>query len=146
MKEQRQVLHNMSAPPRSQIQVAPNRRAGAVVRVAIPGILRQELNWKQYIMDYCEIERWDDLIEASNASLPTVPPMPPFFVMGGTKLKAKYQLDPLVTVALLARTAQNLCLLNAQPMYTFERLRQGRMLNDERVLKNLTLFHIARDI
>ena len=57
-------------------------------------------------MDYCEIERWDDLIEASNASLPMVPPMPPFFVMGGTKLKPKYQLDPLVTVALLARTAQ----------------------------------------
>ena len=72
--------------------------------------------------------------------------MPPFFVMGGNKLKPEYQLDPLVTVALLARTAQNLCLLNVKPMYTFERLRQGRIVNDERVLKNLTLFHIERDI
>ena len=52
--------------------------------------------------------------------------------MGAHKLKAEYQLDPLVTVALLARTAQNLCLLNAKPMYTFERLRQGRMLNDQK--------------
>ena len=146
MREQGQALHNMSAPPRSQIQVAPNRRTGAVVRVTIPGILRQELNWKQYIMDYCEIQTWDDLIEAANAALPKVPPMPPFFVMGGKKLKPEYQLDPLVTVGLLARTTQNLCLLNVKPMYTFERLRQGRMLNDDRVLKNLTLFHIERDI
>lgn len=146
MTEQGQALHNMSAPPRSQIQVAPNRSVGAVVRVMIPGILRQELNWKQYIMDFCEIQKWDDLMEAANEALPKVPPMPPFFVMGGKKLKPEYQLDPLVTVALLARTTQNLCLLNAKPMYTFERLRQGRMLNDERVIKNLTLFHIERDI
>ena len=55
MREQGQALHNMSAPPRSQIQVAPNRRAGGVVRVTVPGILRQELNWKQYIMEFCEM-------------------------------------------------------------------------------------------
>ena len=146
MTEQGQTLHNMSAPPRSQIQVAPNRRAGAVVRVAIPGVLRQELNWQQYIMDFCEVQNWDNLILAANDALPLVPPMPPFFVMGGNKLKSEYQLDPLVTVALLARTAQNLCLLNAQPMYTFERLRQGRILNDKRVLKHLTFFRIERDI
>ena len=146
MREQGQALHNMSAPPRSQIQVAPNRSAGSVIRVAIPGILQRELNWKQYIMDFCEIERWDDLIQAANEALPKTPPMPPFFVMGTKKLKPKYQLDPLVTVALLARTAQNLCLLNVTPMYTFERLRQGRMLNDERVLQHLTFFHIERDI
>ena len=146
MREQGQALHNMSAPPRSQIQVAPNRRAGGVVRVTVPGILRQELNWKQYIMEFCEMQTWDALIEAANAALPSIPPMPPFFVMGGNKLKPEYQLDPLMTIALLARTTQNLCLLNAKPMYTFERLRQGRMINDERVLKNLTLFHIERDI
>ena len=56
MTEQGQALHNMSAPPRSQIQVAPNRSVGAVVRVMIPGVLRQELNWKQYIMDFCEVQ------------------------------------------------------------------------------------------
>ena len=146
MTDQGQALHNMSAPPRSQIQVAPHRHAVAVVRVAIPGVLRQELNWKQFIMDYCEIQRWDDLIQAANVSLPKVPPMPPFFVLGGNKLNVEYQLDPLVTVALLARSAHNLCLMNAQPMYTFERLRQGRILNDKRVLKHLTVFRIERDI
>ena len=144
--EQGQAWHNMSAPPRSQIQIAPNRKGGAVVRVAVPGVLQQELNWKQYIMDFCEVDTWDTLIEHANDALPRVPPLPPFFVMGANKLKANYQLDPLVTVALLARTAQNLCLLNAKPMYTFERLRQGRMLNDDRVIKHLTLFHIERDI
>ena len=146
MIEQGQAWHNMSAPPRSQIQVAPNRKKGSIVRIAIPGVLQQELNWKQYIMDFCEVDTWDNLMQYANDALPNVPPLPPFFVMGTNQLNPKYQLDPLVTVALLARTAQNLCLLNAKPMYTFERLRQGRMLNDERVVQHLTLFHIERDI
>ena len=146
MIEKGQAWHNMSAPPRSQIQVAPNRKGGAVVRVAIPSVLQQHLDWKQYIMDFCEVDTWDNLMQRANDALPTVPPLPPFFVMGANKLKAEYQLDPLVTVALLARTAQNLCLLNAKPMYTFERLRQGRMLNDQRVIRHLTLFHIERDV
>ena len=146
MTEQRQLLHNMSAPPRSQIQVAPNRKGGTIVRVAIPGVLQQDLKWKRYIMDFCEVDTWDTLIECANDALPKVPPLPPFFVLGTNKLKVNHQLDPLITVALLARTAQNLCLLNAKPMYTFERLRQGRILNDERVLQHLTLYHIERGI
>ena len=146
MIEKGQAWHNMSAPPRSQIQVAPNRKGGAVVRIAVPGVLQQSLDWKQYIMDFCEVDTWDNLIQYANDALPKVPPLPPFFVMGAKKMKAEHQLAPLVTVALLARTAQNLCLLNAKPMYTFERLRQGRMLNDQRVIRHLTLFHIERDI
>lgn len=145
MTEQGNVLHNMSAPPRSQIQVAPNRKSSAIARVSIPGILRQELDWKQYILDYCEIDSWEVLIGEADVVLPSVPPMPPFFVMGSHKLKPDFQLDPLVTVALLARTAQNLCMMKAKPMYTFERLRQSRMLNDPRVLAHLTLFLIERD-
>ena len=146
MIEKGQAWHNMSAPPRSQIQVAPNRKGRAIVRIAIPGVLQQSLDWKQYIMDFCEVDTWDNLIQHANDALPKVPPLPPFFVMGAKKMNAEYQLDPLVTVALLARTAQNLCLLNAKPMYTFERLRQGRMLNDDRVTQHLSLFHIERDI
>ena len=140
MTEQGQALHNMSAPPRSQIQVAPNRKPGSVVQVAIPGILQPHLDWKQYIMDFCEEDTWEDLMALADAVLPSTPPMPPFFVMGAGKLKPDYQFDPLVTVALLARTAQNLCLLNSKPMYTFERLRQARRLNDEKVIKHLTTF------
>ena len=57
------VIHtrHMSAPPRSQIQVAPNRKGGAVVRISIPGVLQQSLDWKQYILDFCEMDTWDNL-------------------------------------------------------------------------------------
>ncbi len=136
-------LHNMSAPPRSQIQVAPNRQPGRAVRVWIPNmssLLQNSASWEEQVLEFTDCEDWPSLIQESTNALNKIPSLPPFFVMGGSDLKSTHSIKPLLVVAILARTAKNLCMLNAQPLYTFERLRQSRIINDQRVLAQLPLF------
>ncbi len=138
-------LHNMSAPPRSQIQVAPNRQPGRAVRVWVPNIsllLHNPNSWEEQVLSFAQCEDWSTLIQQSTNALNNVSSLPPFFVMGGSKLQPTHSIEPLLVVAILARTAKNLCMLNAQPMYTFERLRQSRIINDPRVLDQLALSRI----
>ena len=140
--EPTQCLHNMSAPPRSSVQVAPNRKNRKVARVWIPGVMNPHADWRQRTLDYCGLSDWDELMHQADTVLSG---LPPFFVMTNGDIHTTHRLKPIVTIALLARTSGVLFQFHAKPMYTFERMRQGIKLSDPIVLSHLDLIRLEGD-
>ena len=140
--EPAQWLHNMSAPPRSRVQVAPNRRGRKVARVWVPGIMHSNSDWRQKTLEYCGLSDWDEMMHKADNVLSG---LPPFFVMTNGDIKTTHRLQPLVTIALLSRTSGVLFQLHAKPMYTLERMRKGIKLSDPAVLSHLNMIPIEGD-
>jgi len=136
--ENGQWLNNMSAPPRSQVRVAPHRHHRPVVRLWIPRMLTVDGTWKKITLDYCGLSDWDQMIEQADQAIANLD-LPPFFVMAKGQLETTHRVDPMVTVGLLARTTGALCRINAKPVYSMERLRSSTKLSDPNVVEKLKL-------
>lgn len=132
--DSRPWLHNMSAPPRSHVTIAPHRKNTTLVRVKLMGLLSQRAEWQSHVLFQTGLNSWEEL-ECRVKEI--VVDIPPVIVMSGYHQSAKLEISPLDTVAILSRVIGNLYLSRTDPILSYERLSQQFVVGDPKVIEQL---------
>ena len=127
-------LHNMSAPPRSHVTIAPHRKNTTLVRVKLMGLLSQTTEWQSHVLFQTGLSSWEELECRVNEIVVDIPPV---IVMSGYHQSAKLEISPLDTVAILSRVIGNLYLSRTDPILSYERLSQQFVVGDPKVIEQL---------
>jgi hypothetical protein len=120
MQEITPALHNMSAPPRSQIHIAPHRTNQQLFGIRLfPAITEQ--HWKEQILAMTHCATWEELqTKADAAWLPFIPKHV-MVLSSGTDAENNI-LDPLVCVSILSRSVGTMWMQQREPILSFDRL------------------------
>ena len=132
MSEHNSVLHNMSAPPKSRLVIAPHRRSAVLLTFQLPPL--SEENWKEEILSLCGVDSWIELKELSDRQLMSFEPPAAMSIID---VPADIADDSLLTIAILSRCIGNLFLLRRQQEFSLERLRQSITISDRRFIQKL---------
>ena len=135
MTETPNCLYNMSAPPRSQVTIAPHRASKMRALVYIPNFPSEQENWRQHILDWTYMRTWSDLLEALKKVEPTIPDI---CVVGGMGQDFKVTVAPVSTIAMLSRIIGNLYLKRTIAELSYHRLSRRVSISDRKVLNQLT--------
>lgn len=130
----RSMIHNMSAPPRSHITIAPHRGNASFVRIKMVGLGSQTREWQSYVLRKTGMDSWADLearVRVVTADLP------PVIIMARYQPNAKMELNPIQTVAILSRVIGNLYLQRTEPILSYERLSQQFVVGDPKIIEQL---------
>lgn len=128
------MIHNMSAPPRSHITIAPHRGNASFVRIKLMGLVSQTREWKAYVLRKTGMNSWEDL-EVRVRSV--VVDIPPVLVMAKYQPNAKLEVNPIHTVAILSRVIGNLYLQRTEPILSYERLSQHFVVGEPKMIEQL---------
>ena len=132
MLENHSVLHNMSAPPKSRLVIAPHRKSSVLLTFQLPFL--SEENWQQKLLLLCAVQDWTELESKAEHQL-LMYPIPP--AMSIIRSPADIVDNPLLTVAILSRCVGNLFLLRRQPELLWNRLNQTITISDRQFIQHL---------
>ena len=131
MLEPRSLLHNMSAPPRSKLVIAPHRRGNVLLTFCLPPLTE---DWQKDVLDCCGVDNIEDLkCLAEQRLLHFRPPA----VMSIISSSANQVDDPLLSVAILSRCIGNLFLHRREMELSLQRLSQSVTVSDRRFIQNV---------
>lgn len=133
--ERQHWLNNMSAPPRSQITIAPHRSSRKRALVYIPNFPTELEDWQQYILDWTYMRTWEDLKDSIREVEPTIPNI---CVVGAPLPSCQITVAPITTIALLSRIIGNLYLKRTDAFLHYDRLCRRVCIADDKILRRLT--------
>ena len=120
MIEQQHFLHNMSAPPRSQVHVASHRSNTIWVGISFFMPLDGNFLPKVYQRTHCaSLDELEDKI----AETLEHPDIPEIIAWGPAQNIAP--VHPILALGILSKTIGNLYLKSNRPVLSFERLRRS---------------------
>ncbi len=120
MLESHSLLQNMSAPPRSQVVIAPHRKERGYtesVSFFLPAI--QKNTWEK---DLCDITGLNSLQEIQAQSDHYFLELQPPYAFPIIKRKAGRAVHPLLSISILSRTIGSLFLARRVPELSYTRL------------------------
>ena len=131
MSEHRGLLHNMSAPPRSKLVIAPHRRSAVLLTFQLS--LKKE-DWLIELLDQCQVDSVEELQKQAEKRLFefNIPS-----AMSIIDTPASVVDDPLLTVAILSRCVGNLFLLRRKMELSYDRLTKSVTISDRRVIQQI---------
>jgi len=117
------LLHNMSAPPRSKIIIAPNRKNLPQLRFHCKELPSNDIGFQKNLAKMYSCESFEELIDKCEAVCKELSLPPIINTMKATK--AFIQMDaPFTTLALMSRTIGTLYLERRKPQFIYVRLKQ----------------------
>lgn len=117
------VLHNMSAPPRSQIVIAPNKTPPAQVLFSLSSIPTKGSYFIDILSHMYGFEGQEELIAADARLHDTLQITPIMTTMSGTENVVAAE-NPLFIIYILARTTGTLFMKRRKPDFSYERMSQ----------------------
>lgn len=128
------MIHNMSAPPRSHITIAPHRGNASFVRLKLMGFCSQTKDWRAFVLQQTGMRTWVDLEEHIHSVSVDIPQI---MVMSSYKTTAAMELNPVDAVFILSRVIGNLYLHRTDPILSYERLSKQFVIGDPRIIEQL---------
>ena len=129
--EPKSLLHNMSAPPRSKLVIAPHRRGNVLLTFCLPPLTE---DWQKDVLEWCDVDNLQELkCFAEQRLLHFHPPA----VMSIISFPANKVDDPLLSVAILSRCVGNLFLHRREMELSRQRLSQSVTISDRRFIQNV---------
>ena len=135
MSEYQNCLYNMSAPPRSQITIAPHRSSKLTALIYVPNLPTEDQEWRQHILDWTYMKTWQDLLETIQM---VEVDLPEICVVGKDVRNIQMTVAPISTIALLSRIIGNLYLKRNGSDFGYHRLSRRVSIADPKVLQQLT--------
>ena len=130
--EHNSVLHNMSAPPKSRLVIAPHRRSKVLLTFQLPPLTTQ--GWREELLALCRLDDWETLKGKSDRQMMSFETPAAMSIIG---VPADIVDDPLLTIAILSRCIGNLFLLRRQKDLSLERLSQSVTISDKGFIQKL---------
>ena len=132
MLETQSVLHNMSAPPKSRLVIAPHRQSSVLLTFQLSFV--SEDQWQQQLLQQCGVQNWAELQCKTEHQLSMYPPPAAMSII---RNQADIVDNPLLAVAILSRCVGNLFLLRRQPELSWNRLSQSITISDRQFIQQL---------
>ena len=131
MSESSSVLHNMSAPPRSKLVIAPHRRGKVLLTVCLPPLSK---DWQTELLRWCGTNSLEETkLLAEQRLLHFQPPAAMVLIASS----APQVDDPLLSVAILSRCVGHLFLHRREMELSFQRLSQSVTIADRPFIQNV---------
>ena len=131
MSEPRSLLHNMSAPPRSKLMIAPHRRGNVLLTFCLPPLTDE---WQEEVLELCAVQSLEELSRAADQRLLHFQPPAAMSIISSVANQVN---DPLLSVAILSRCVGNLFLHRREMVLSFNRLSQSVTISDRRFIQNV---------
>ena len=135
MLDSHQLLQNMSAPPRSQVVIAPHRKERGYVESLsfyLPAI--QKNTWQKDLLDITGLNSLQEIETQSDIYLLELQPPSAFPII---KRNTGRAVHPLLSIGILSRTIGSLFLARRVPELSYTRLNRRVTIIDPDFIKKI---------
>lgn len=117
------ALHNMSAPPRSQITIAPNKEPTPQILFALAEIPPKGADYATRLAKWYNFES-EEALKQADAQLHQSFAMTPIMTTMSSSENVLTSVPPLICIYVLSRTTGTLFMKRRTPDFSYERMSQ----------------------